>query len=38
MADVEGGTLYTSDWAVFLATEVKTKDEFKGNVIDLSTL
>lgn len=33
--DVEGGTLYTSDWAVFLASEEKVKDEFEGNVIDL---
>jgi len=33
--DVEGGTLYTSDWAVFLAAEAKVKGEFKGNVVDL---
>ncbi|KAH8977132.1 hypothetical protein EDB92DRAFT_2002107 [Lactarius akahatsu] len=33
--DVEGGTLYTSDWAAFLAAEVKVKDEFEGNVVDL---
>ena len=33
--DVEGGTLYTSDWAAFLAAEVKVKNEFEGNVIDL---
>jgi len=26
--DVEGGTLYTSDWAAFLAAEAKVKDEF----------
>ena len=32
--DVEGGTLYTSDWAAFLAAEVKVKDEFEGNVVD----
>ena len=35
--DVEGGTLYTSDWAVFLADEAKVRDEFKGNVVDLGT-
>ncbi|KAH9053302.1 hypothetical protein EDB87DRAFT_1676842 [Lactarius vividus] len=29
--DVEGGTLYTSDWAASLATEAKVKDEFEGN-------
>ena len=34
-ADVEGGTLYTSDWAAFLAAEAKVKDEFEGNVVDL---
>jgi len=33
--DVEGGTLYTSDWAAFLAAEAKVKDEFEGNVVDL---
>jgi hypothetical protein len=33
--DVEGGTLYTSDWAAFLAAEAKVKDKFKGNVVDL---
>jgi hypothetical protein len=33
--DVEGGTLYTSDWASFLAAEAKVRDEFEGNVIDL---
>src|ERR1700676_2302379 len=33
--DVEGGTRYTSDWGVFLATEAKVKDRFEGNVIDL---
>ncbi|KAK2460790.1 hypothetical protein APHAL10511_007260 [Amanita phalloides] len=33
--DVEGGTLYTSDWAAFLATEAKVKGEFEGNVVDL---
>ncbi|EKM60139.1 uncharacterized protein PHACADRAFT_181981 [Phanerochaete carnosa HHB-10118-sp] len=27
--DIEGGTLYTSDWAAFLAAEAKVKDEFK---------
>jgi hypothetical protein len=34
-ADVEGGTLYTSNWAAFLAAEAKVKDEFEGNVVDL---
>ena len=34
--NVEGGTQYTLDWGMFLATEVKVKDCFKGNVIDLS--
>jgi len=33
--DVEGGTLYTSDWAAFLAAEAEVKDEFEGNVVDL---
>ena len=33
--DVEGGTRYTSDWAVFLAAEAKVRDEFEGNVVDL---
>jgi hypothetical protein len=33
--DVKGGTLYTSDWAAFLAAEAKVRDEFEGNVIDL---
>jgi hypothetical protein len=31
----EGGTLYTSDWAAFLAAEAKVKDQFEGNVVDL---
>ncbi|KAK0192612.1 hypothetical protein F5146DRAFT_1040678 [Armillaria mellea] len=35
--DVEGGTLYTSDWAAFLAAEVKVMDEFEGNVVDLGS-
>ncbi|THH05847.1 hypothetical protein EW145_g4506 [Phellinidium pouzarii] len=35
--DVEGGTLYTSDWAAFLAAEAKVKDEFEGNVLDLGS-
>jgi len=35
MVDVEGGTQYTSDWAVFLAAEAKVRDEFEGNVVDL---
>ena len=35
--DVEGGTLYTSDWAAFLAAEAKVKKEFEGNVVDLGT-
>ena len=34
--DVEGGTSYTSDWAAFLAAEAKVRDEFEGNVVDLS--
>ncbi|KAF9064852.1 hypothetical protein BDP27DRAFT_1425347 [Rhodocollybia butyracea] len=33
--DVEGGTLYTSDWAAFLAADAKFRDEFEGNVVDL---
>jgi hypothetical protein len=33
--NVEGGTRYTSDWGAFLAAEVKVKDWFEGNVIDL---
>ena len=33
--DVEGGALYTSDWAAFLAAEAKVRDEFEGNVVDL---
>jgi hypothetical protein len=33
--DAEGGTLYTSDWAAFLAAKAKVKDEFEGNVVDL---
>lgn len=34
--DEEGGTLFTSDWAAFLAAaEVKVKHEFEGNVVDL---
>ncbi|KIY53267.1 hypothetical protein FISHEDRAFT_63434 [Fistulina hepatica ATCC 64428] len=35
--DVEGSTLYTSDWAAFLAAEAKVKAEFEGNVIDLGS-
>ncbi|KAH9054792.1 hypothetical protein EDB87DRAFT_1767442 [Lactarius vividus] len=35
--DVEGGTLYTSDWAVFLADEAKVKDGFEGNIVDLGS-
>ncbi|KAF8463777.1 hypothetical protein DFH94DRAFT_857962 [Russula ochroleuca] len=35
--DVEGGTLYTSDWAAFLAAEAKVKDKFEGNVVDLGS-
>ena len=33
--DVEGGTLFTSDWAAFLAAEPKVKQEFEGNIVDL---
>ena len=33
--DVEGSTLYTSDWAAFLAAEAKVRDEFEGNVVYL---
>jgi len=32
---LEADQQYTSDWAVFLADEVKVKDEFEGNVVDL---
>ena len=35
--DVEGGTLYTLDWAAFLAAGAKVRDEFEGNVVDLGT-
>ncbi|KAI5989238.1 hypothetical protein EDC04DRAFT_2873071 [Pisolithus marmoratus] len=35
--DVEGGTLYTSDWAAFLAAGPKVSDEFEGNVVDLGS-
>ena len=35
--DVESGTLYTSDWAVFVAAGAKVRDEFEGNVVDLGT-
>ncbi|KAH9988443.1 hypothetical protein BJV74DRAFT_878221 [Russula compacta] len=35
--DVEGGTLYTSDWPAFLAAEAKVKDKFEGNVVDLGS-
>ncbi|KZP20221.1 hypothetical protein FIBSPDRAFT_911188 [Athelia psychrophila] len=35
--DIKGGTLYTLDWAVFLAIEAKVKDEFEGNIIDLGS-
>jgi len=35
--DVEGGTLYTSDWPAFLAAGAKVRDEFEGNVVDLGT-
>ncbi|KAI0787707.1 hypothetical protein C8Q74DRAFT_1253335 [Fomes fomentarius] len=35
--DEEGGTLFTSDWAAFLAAEAKVKDEFEGNVVDLGS-
>ncbi|KAI0765460.1 hypothetical protein C8Q74DRAFT_1205077 [Fomes fomentarius] len=35
--DEEGGTLYTSDWAAFLAAEAKVKDTFEGNVVDLGS-
>lgn len=33
--DIEGGTLYTSDWVAFLAAEAKVRDEFEGNVVEL---
>ncbi|KAG6329193.1 hypothetical protein ID866_9895 [Astraeus odoratus] len=33
----EGSTLYTSDWAAFLAAETKVKDHFEGNVVDLGS-
>ncbi|KAI0029074.1 hypothetical protein K488DRAFT_89093 [Vararia minispora EC-137] len=32
---VGGGTRYTSDWAAFLASEAKVRQEFEGNVVDL---
>ncbi|THU77060.1 hypothetical protein K435DRAFT_785161, partial [Dendrothele bispora CBS 962.96] len=32
---VDTDTQYTTDWAAFLATEAKVKDEFEGNVVDL---
>lgn len=32
---VDGSTKYTSDWAVFQATEAKVRPHFKGNVVDL---
>ncbi|KAI0252071.1 hypothetical protein BJV78DRAFT_1275122 [Lactifluus subvellereus] len=35
--DDEGGTLYTSDWAAFLAAEAKVKGEFEGNIVDLGS-
>ncbi|KAI5993685.1 hypothetical protein EDC04DRAFT_2910737 [Pisolithus marmoratus] len=35
--DIEGGTLYTSDWAAFLAAGPKVSDEFEGNVVDLGS-
>ena len=35
LVNVEGSILYTLDWAAFLATEVKVRDEFEGNIIDL---
>ncbi|OSX61771.1 hypothetical protein POSPLADRAFT_1074650 [Postia placenta MAD-698-R-SB12] len=31
--DIEGGTLRTLDWFVFLAAEAKVRDEFEGNVL-----
>ena len=33
--DVQGGTLFTSDWGVFVAAEGKVKDAFEGNVVYL---
>ncbi|KLO09721.1 hypothetical protein SCHPADRAFT_916623 [Schizopora paradoxa] len=33
----EGGTQYTSDWAVFEAAEAKVKDSFEGNIVDLGS-
>ncbi|KAI0721322.1 hypothetical protein C8T65DRAFT_705345 [Cerioporus squamosus] len=35
--DVKGGTLYTSDWAAFLAAEAKVRYGFEGNVVDLGS-
>ncbi|KAF9060746.1 hypothetical protein BDP27DRAFT_1491913 [Rhodocollybia butyracea] len=35
LVDAEGGTLYTSDWAAFLAAEPKVRDEFEGYIVDL---
>ena len=36
--DGEGGTQFTSDWAVFEAAEAKVKASFEGNVVDLGAL
>jgi hypothetical protein len=33
--DIEGGTLYTEDWAAFEVDEAKVKPEFEGTVVDL---
>ncbi|KAI6040832.1 hypothetical protein EDC04DRAFT_2867379 [Pisolithus marmoratus] len=35
--NIKGSTLYTSDWAAFLAAGEKVRDEFEGNVIDLGS-
>ena len=36
--DVQGGTLFTSDWGVFVAAEGKVKSAFEGNVVYLGVL
>jgi hypothetical protein len=33
--DIECGTQYMSDWAAFLAAELKVKARFEGNIVNL---
>lgn len=33
----EGGTGYTSDWAVFMAAQARVSGQFEGNVVDLGS-